>query len=294
MNAIDANSGNATPSQAGVVETLRTALAAIRASHAAADEDLLAEAAVNVEQAMEEITKADAEQHVAIAERYPLLQAPDWTQRAAVKVGKLLDAMPAKERKRIVGLCEQQRAHAIAAEKMVANWAQFDDEARDRLWTLAHSKDEREQTFAVRFLADLTPSQDPRIHDLGDAAQSLRRAAARFDGDPLNDRLQKMADVADDLVGRLREQHAARIKKLAAGLEDEEQAREWSWRSLRTCLRNTSPAQLAAECMNRGVWSQSDDDRLLMRQRTAEVRDICNETLPDGLPAAQSRGERRC
>lgn len=41
-------------------------------------------------------TVRDAEAHVTIAERYPLLQAPDWTQRAAVKVGKLLDAMPAK------------------------------------------------------------------------------------------------------------------------------------------------------------------------------------------------------
>lgn len=50
--------------------------------------------------------------------------------------------------------------------------------------------------------------------------------------------------------------------------------------------RGTTAAQLAAECMKRGVWPEDENDTALLRVRTAEVRDICNATLPDGLPAA--------
>lgn len=161
-----------------------------------------------------EQTARDAEEHVAVADRYPLLQGPDWSRRAAVKVGKLLDELPAQDRKRVVALCEREGAHAAAAEPMVAQWSGASPETRERIWEMANAKDERERSLAVTTLAKIAPEIDPRVTDAVEAAKCWRRAAGKFKDDAENERLLKEAEHADSIAQRLRELHAAKVKKL--------------------------------------------------------------------------------
>jgi Fe-S-cluster formation regulator IscX/YfhJ len=163
-------------------------------------------------------TIVDAEQHVAIAERYPMLQAPDWSQRAAVKVGKMLDQLPAKDRRRAVSICEQSQAHATAAEKIISTWSGIENPARERVWDAVSSSDKRERSLALTTLADVAPDIDPRILIATEIAKSWRRAAAQFKDDPINDRLLKESERAEEIAEKLREQHKALVAKFSKEL----------------------------------------------------------------------------
>jgi len=155
-----------------------------------------------------------AEQHVSYGEKYPLLTAPDWSQRAALKVGKLLDEIPAKDRNRIIKLCEQELAHAAAAEKIIATWAELPEAARERSWEIVHAPDYRDQAIGLGFLAKLAPDIDPRLTWFGSASKECRRLASRFKDDPDNDRILKAADVLADVAQLLRDRHKARVDRI--------------------------------------------------------------------------------
>ncbi len=51
-----------------------------------------------------------AEAHVAAADRYPFLQAPGWSQAAAMEAAGKLDGIPGRDRKRITDLISEYDA----------------------------------------------------------------------------------------------------------------------------------------------------------------------------------------
>ena len=160
-------------------------------------------------------TIADAEQHVEIAERYRFMQAPDWTQARALRVGKALDELPAPDRKRIVSLLEGEGVPAKETETMVSGFARAEPQVREKVYGMARSKDPRDRSMAITYLAETAPEPDPRSVWLMGVAREARKQAKRFDGDALNESIVKFAEQADALAARINMAHERKTRSIA-------------------------------------------------------------------------------
>ena len=155
-----------------------------------------------------------AEQHVTAVERHPFMGAPDWTQQRAIKVAKTLDALPAKDRKKIVRLVEANSPPARQAEKMVSAFERAAPKARSEVYEMAHSKDPRERSLAITHLAETAPEPDSRAVWLGLVMRDCAKQAKKYPGDPLNGKYMKL----NDAMAELREQTIAAHKRKAKAI----------------------------------------------------------------------------
>jgi len=159
-------------------------------------------------------TIQDARKHVEVAERYPFLQGPDWSQKRALEVGALLDDLPAVDRRRAVSLVEESSAPASEAQKMIASFARATPEVRERVYAMARSGDERDRSLAITHLSRNAPEPDPRSVWAATVASEAKRQARRFPDDPMNVHLLAFSAEAERLSGILASHHAARTAAL--------------------------------------------------------------------------------
>lgn len=160
-----------------------------------------------------------AEAHVAIAAKYPLLQGGAWSQRAAVATGQALDALPTLERKHILALVEEHAAPAPSAEKMIGSWARATPQVRERIYEIARGKDPQARSAVISLLAKCAPEPDARSLALEEAARGIRRAVARYPGDPMNAKCEALAAGLNAFAKDLDAAHTTRTKHLEESLK---------------------------------------------------------------------------
>lgn len=116
------------------------------------------------------------EDHVAIAEKYPVLQRPGWVQHQVLHAGAELAKLPEPERPKAAALIDQD---AISPKKTIAileNLATLPAPERKEIFKLAQSPDEHDRGNALSRAAALPDNPDPGLLLLGNAADTLRRA----------------------------------------------------------------------------------------------------------------------
>lgn len=153
----------------------------------------------------------DAEAHVAAAERYPVLQGPDWTQSAAMRTAKVLDDIPSKDRRRILSLVSDVHAPAREAARMVDQWSRTSPDRRERLWNTARNGDSRSRSIAITTLARTAPEPDPRAVYLVGVIRTLERFVRQYPNDPNNDGIRRHVVACKKLHDAIEAEHQSQI-----------------------------------------------------------------------------------
>lgn len=129
-------------------------------------------------------TMRDAKKHVAAAERYPMLQRPEWNQSKALEVERTLNTVPEEDRPGVAALVDEPGIPADRAISMIRNVASKPSEERKQILTLAASDDARDRSLAKTKAAEAPPMPDPRRALLKDALSAINKAIRMFPNDP--------------------------------------------------------------------------------------------------------------
>lgn len=126
----------------------------------------------------------EAKKHVAAAERYPMLQRPEWNQSKALEVERTLNTVPEEDRPAVAALVDEPGIPADRAISMIRNVASKPTEERKQILTLAASDDDRDRSLAKTKAAEAPPMPDPRRALLKDALSAINKAIRMFPNDP--------------------------------------------------------------------------------------------------------------
>jgi ParB/RepB/Spo0J family partition protein len=145
-----------------------------------------------------ETTQREVEEHVRLAELYPVFRRPEWKKLNVLQAGELLDHMPsARDRIRATALIvrpdDRPPLDPARALCILKNLADFDDDWRREVLKMAESEDEETRDKALTTAARLPPQLDPRFLDLQEITTKLRRLWQR----KRDDHAARILDVAE-------------------------------------------------------------------------------------------------
>lgn len=158
-------------------------------------------------------TIQEAQAHVATAEAFPFMQAPDWKQYQVLEAREKLERLPEPERVRAAALIDKPATPPKTAITMLANLAEMAPDKRARVFDLDASDDPRDKSLALTEAAALPAMPDPRVVLVGEAAALLSKAAKQFPDDPMAEEIRDEAARLKALRDRLRNHHAERNGK---------------------------------------------------------------------------------
>ncbi len=133
-----------------------------------------------------------AEAHVEAAEKFPFMQAPDWTQRAVFEAEKHIETLDGAERERALGFLSREKPPARQAVAILRSLARAELAQRAQFFRLAGSGDAARRALALSCLRKSAPEPDPRASALRAAAVAVRRQAEWKD-DAWRPRLEQAA-----------------------------------------------------------------------------------------------------
>ena len=136
-------------------------------------------------------TIRDAQKHVAVAERHPFLQKPEWKQYHALQVGESLDKLPDGEREDIASVIQEQGVPPETAITILKTWESTPQPARDDIRQKLKSDDDRDVSAAKAMLVNeppppnriVTALEDTEIKHLKPAIKRLRGLADAYPKD---------------------------------------------------------------------------------------------------------------
>lgn len=152
-----------------------------------------------------ETTIREAQQHVEIMEKIPVLAGPDVKQYHALEAREKLERLPEDERPKAVALVSQPGIPPKAAVEILGNLATKPADDRARIFEKAASADSRDRSDALTEAAEKPSMPDPRIAMVMDAAMTLGKAARLFPNDAMNDDIGLARDTVKDLLANLKE-----------------------------------------------------------------------------------------
>ncbi len=141
-----------------------------------------------------ERTLRDAEAHVALAQRYPMLQQPQWKQSAVMALAETFEPLSEQERDRTMELLDGTTNSTKTILEVAGNIARMKPKERAEVWRLAASDDSRDRSRALTLAARKPPMPDPRETLVGEALRYLRLCIKDFPDDPLVPALQTEVD----------------------------------------------------------------------------------------------------
>jgi ParB-like chromosome segregation protein Spo0J len=154
------------------------------------------------------------EQHVVLAEKFPVFQRPEWRKHQVLRAGEALANVPVKEQSRVAHLIDQDALPPADAIAIIENVGTMPVEERQRVLKAAASDDQHERERALVYAAKTPPQPDPRLAMLDHAHDSLKRAAA-FKRDDWQPTMRTLAETV-----------AAAIRAME---QDYRKAREAAW-----------------------------------------------------------------
>lgn len=146
-----------------------------------------------------------AQQHVEIAETIPALAGPDVKQYHALEAREKLERIPEPDRQKAVALVNQPGTPPKVAVEILGNLAAMPAPQRERVLTLAESKDPSERSLAMTEAAKLPPMPDERIPLLIDAITALSKAARIRPNDDMAGAIVVCRDTVKDTLANLKE-----------------------------------------------------------------------------------------
>jgi hypothetical protein len=149
----------------------------------------------------------DTERHVEAAEKYPVLQRPEWKKYQALEAAEKLDALPERERPKAAALIGQPATPPTNAIRMLKNLAEMSPTQRKRVWEDMESSDAHDRDRAVTTAMKVPPMPDPRIGILRAAIEQIDAAARRFRDDfaqPLRDLSKSAKEILDGIRAQAR------------------------------------------------------------------------------------------
>jgi hypothetical protein len=145
---------------------------------------------------------ARAEQHVALAERFPWLQSDDWVQADVSRLRRHLERISEDEQRQLCQFVEAAAAPFSPRPDRVMEYAEVmtvkTPDERGEIYRLWQSKDERDQSLARTRALHRPPMPDVRCAYIRDAVKTLQKALKP----PLD--LEQESDGFRDVIQRLR------------------------------------------------------------------------------------------
>lgn len=124
-----------------------------------------------------------ARRHVDVADRYPILQKPEWTQSHALQVGETLDRLPDGEREDIAAVLQEQAVPPDTAMTILQTWNTTPQPQRDEIRQQLKSTDDRQVSAAKARLVNEPPPPNKIITGVEDIVHShLNGALKRLQG----------------------------------------------------------------------------------------------------------------
>jgi hypothetical protein len=152
-----------------------------------------------------EATIRAAQKHVEIAETIPVLAGPDVKQYHALEAREKLERIPEPDRQKAVALVNQPGTPPKVAVEILGNLAAMPAPQRERVLTLAESKDPSERSLAMTEAAKLPPMPDERIPLLIDVLAILNRATRIHPDDDMAGAIVVCRDTVKDTLANLKE-----------------------------------------------------------------------------------------
>jgi len=141
------------------------------------------------------------EHRVALAERFPFLRRPGWSQTAALEAGATLDAFPAEEHGDLARLLDQPGVPPRDALGILAALGRRSPAHRQAIYAMARSRDLHVRANALAKAAMLPLNPDPGYLLLLEAERTLRQAATACRLSELAGAIRTLADQAQELLG---------------------------------------------------------------------------------------------
>jgi len=131
-----------------------------------------------------------AEQHVATAERLPVMQGGDWRQSDVLRVDERLQEVGEEAAGQIVAVlgCARILDPELTVD-LIENLGAMKPAEREKVYQLSQSKDPRDRSLALTEAARKPPMPDPRLGILDKVLSSLNAAIKPYPKDPLTPRL---------------------------------------------------------------------------------------------------------
>lgn len=149
-------------------------------------------------------TRRKIEDHVAIAERYPFMQKPDWRQYNVLEAGQKMETIPERERGSVAALLDQPAIPPKDAIKILDNLSAMPTEKRREIYTLAKADDPHARSRALTMAAKLPPRPDPGLMLLLDAKGLIERAARECRVPDMKARILALAAGVGKVIDRIR------------------------------------------------------------------------------------------
>ena len=138
-------------------------------------------------------TRREIEQHVDLAERFPVFQRPEWRKHQVLRAGEALAEVPVKDQARVAHLIDQEALPPADAIAIIENVGTMPAEERQRVLKAAASDDKHEREKALAHAAKVPPMPDPRVEMLHQAHDILKRAAG-FKRDAWQEAIRTLAE----------------------------------------------------------------------------------------------------
>jgi hypothetical protein len=140
------------------------------------------------------------ERQVALADRFPFLRRPGWSQTATLAAGAKLDGLPAEEHGDLGRLLDQPGVPPKDALGILGALARRSVADRRGIYAMARSADPHVRGNALAKAARLPPNPDPGYLWLLEATRTLRQAATQCRIPALAAAIGTLADQAHHLV----------------------------------------------------------------------------------------------
>lgn len=133
---------------------------------------------------VKDTTAREAETHVALAEKYPVLQQSTFKQSHVMAVAEAMAPLPEKDRDLAMELVTGATNDPKIVIDVVQNVAAMPEVERKEVARLWASDDKRERSRAVTLAAKKPPMPDPRLSILKEAITLVKRCGSLFPNDP--------------------------------------------------------------------------------------------------------------
>lgn len=153
-----------------------------------------------------------AEQHVALAEAFPVFKQPQWTQEGVLQARKVLARLPEPERAAAVAFVDEPAVPIKDGLAILEEIAAAPPEKRENLFRLHQSPDLRDRELAVTTAAKKAHCPDPRVIVFRNVIRDLQRLVRDFPDDTLNPRLLALIDTLSGLIKEAGQLHQERIQ----------------------------------------------------------------------------------
>lgn len=156
-----------------------------------------------------------AQEHVAAAERYPVLQGPGWKQYRAMEAAEALDRLPESEREIVIDLVDEPGIDPQTAVKIISTIASKPAPERKQILDLATSGDERDRALAHTKAVELPPMPDGRAIQLESVIRTLKTCIKAYPNDPEVDDLTRIITEIKAVIDAINERHKRRVESAA-------------------------------------------------------------------------------